>query len=119
MKTKISTKSKIAISISIIAFIAAVANIFLQNESIRCMIWGAVVIVWAIDYLVIAEENMKMLKELTIANYEILLLKSSYIEMGEYIDRMNIPALADIETRIDNELNDIEIKKKHYAENLK
>jgi len=119
MKPKISTKSKIAISISIIAFIAAVANVFLQSENIRYMIWLAVVIVWGIDYLVVAGENTKMFKELTIANYEILLLKSSYIEMGEYIDRMNIPALADIETRIDNELNDIEIKKVHYVENLK
>jgi FtsH-binding integral membrane protein len=119
MKIKISKKIKIAIVISIIAFIAAVANIFLQNESLRCMIWGALTIVWAIDYIAIAGENTKRLKELTIANYEILLLKSSYIEMGEYIDRMNIPALADIETRIDNELNDIEIKKAHYVENLK
>ena len=38
--------------------------------------------------------------------------------MGKYIEHMNLPELEDIDTRISNELNDIEIKKEDYAERL-
>lgn len=38
--------------------------------------------------------------------------------MGRYIEHMNLPELDDINTRISNELNDIEIKRELYAEKL-
>ena len=38
--------------------------------------------------------------------------------MGRYIDHMNLPKLDDIDIRISNELNYIEIKKEDYAKRL-
>lgn len=37
---------------------------------------------------------------------------------GKYIEYQNIPELDDINIRISNELNDIEIKKEDYAKRL-
>lgn len=115
----LSKKTKIAVVISIIATIAAVSNIFLQIEIVRIFIWAAVVIVFALDFLSIAESNIKLIQEKQLLAYELDQLQWSYKEMGRYISRMDIPELADIETRIDNELRDIEIRKGYYSERNK
>lgn len=49
-----------------------------------------------------------------IKDYEIEELKYSYRQMGKYVKRFDIPELADIETRIENELRDIEVRKKWF-----
>lgn len=49
---------------------------------------------------------------------EVLDLEWSYREMGRYIDRLKVPELNDLDLRIENELNDIKIRKKNFAEQL-
>lgn len=49
-----------------------------------------------------------------IKDYEIEELKYSYRQMGKYVKSFDIPELADIEIRIENELRDIEVRKKWF-----
>lgn len=114
----VKIKTKIALVLSLIAAICAVINLFLGDENLRIIIWALVICVWAIDYLVICEDVNKYEKENILLGYEVDLLRWSYRSMGKYIDYMNLPELEDIDTRISNELNDIEIKKEDYAERL-
>lgn len=114
----VKIKTKIALVISLIAAICAVINLFLEDENLRIIIWALVICVWAIDYLVIIEDVNKDEKENILLRYEVDLLRWSYRCMGRYINHMNLPELEDIDTRISNELNDIEIKKEDYAKRL-
>ena len=114
----VKIKTKIAIVISLIASICAVINLFVNDETLRIIIWTLIACVWAIDYLVICEDINKDEKENILLRYEVDLLRWSYRGMGRYIDHMNLPELEDIDTRISNELNDIEIKKEDYAQRL-
>ena len=76
----------------------------------------------ALGYILISigktREANKLKKEKWILEYEIDQLKWSYIEMGKYIDKFNLPELSDLSWRIENELRDIEIKKNNYAKHL-
>ena len=63
-------------------------------------------------------EHNDMFKKSLVKDYEINELKYSYIQMGKYVDEFEFRELSDIELRIENELRDIEIKKKDYAEML-
>ena len=114
----VKIKTKIAIVISLIAAICAVINLFLEDENLRIIIWALVICVWAIDYLVICEDVNKDEKENILLRYEVDLLRWSYRSMGKYIEYQNLPELEDIDIRISNELNDIEIKKEDYAKRL-
>lgn len=38
--------------------------------------------------------------------------------MGRYIEGFHVPELYDLDARIENEFNDIKIRKKNYAEQL-
>lgn len=114
----VKIKTKIAIVISLIAAICAVINLFVNDENLRIIIWALIICVWAIDYLVICEDINQDEKENILLRYEVDLLRWSYRGMGRYIDHMNLPELEDIDIRISNELNDIEIKKEDYAERL-
>ena len=114
----VKIKTKIALVISLIAAICSVINLFFKDENLRIIIWALVICVWAIDYLVICEDVNKDEKENILLRYEVDLLRWSYRGMGRYINHMNLPELEDIDTRISNELNDIEIKKEDYAEKL-
>lgn len=58
-------------------------------------------------------------KQTRIKDYEIEELKYSYRQMGKYVKSLNIPELADIEYRIENELRDIEVKKKWFSERMR
>ena len=111
-------KTKLALVISIIAAICAVINLFVDNEDLKIIIWALIVCVWAINYLIICEDIEKNEKENILFRYEIDLLRWSYRGMGKYIEHMNLLELEDINIRISNELNDIEIKKEDYAEKL-
>ena len=114
----VKIKTKIALVISLIVVFCAVINLFLGNENLRIIIWALVICVWAIDYLVICEDVIKDEKENILLRYEVDLLRWSYRSMGKYIEYQNLPELEDIDTRISNELNDIEIKKEDYAKRL-
>ena len=114
----IKLKTKIGLTISILAFFIAIANIFIGNEIVRLMIWTMCIIVFALSGLSSVENIERLQKENILKAYEIDCLRWSYRGMGRYIDHMNLPELDDIDTRISNELNDIEIKKEDYAEKL-
>ena len=114
----IKLKTKIGLTISILAFFIAIANIFIGNEIVRLMIWTMCIIVFALSGLSNFEDIERLQKENILKAYEIDCLRWSYRGMGRYIDHMNLPELEDIDTRISNELNDIEIKKEDYAQKL-
>ena len=114
----IKLKTKIGLTISILAFFIAIANMFIGNEIVRLMIWTMCIIVFALSGLSNFEDIERLQKENILKAYEIDCLRWSYRGMGRYIDHMNLPELEDIDTRISNELNDIEIKKEDYAQKL-
>ena len=91
---------------------------FIGNEIVRLMIWTMCIIVFALSGLSNFEDIERLQKENILKAYEIDCLRWSYRGMGRYIDHMNLPELEDIDTRISNELNDIEIKKEDYAQKL-
>ena len=92
--------------------------IFFNSEFLRGCIGSVIFLVMACDFLWMMILNEKEFKNNLIKDYEIAELKFSYKEMGRYIDNFEHADLFDIELRIINELNDIEIRKKHYAESL-
>lgn len=108
----VSLRSKIALTLSLIAFIAAIVGSFTLKSEMRIVTWGCVIVAWIINYSIILEENLKLRKEQHIKNYEIDSLKWSYRTMGRYIEHHKTN-LDDIDVRIENELRDIEIRKKH------
>jgi hypothetical protein len=114
----IKLKTKIGLTISILAFFIAIANIFICNEIVRLMIWIMCIIVFALSGLSNVEDIERLQKENILKAYEIDCLRWSYRGMGRYIEHMNLPELEDIDTKIGNELNDIEIKKDNYTEKL-
>ena len=114
----IKLKTKIGLTISILAFFIAIANMFIGNEIVRLMIWTMCFCGLTLANLSSSDDNAKLRKESILQAYEIDLLRWSYRGMGRYIDHMNLPELEDIDTRISNELNDIEIKKEDYAKRL-
>ena len=76
------------------------------------------VCVFALSIMSDFEDINRLKNENILKAYEIDLLEWSYREMGKYIEHMNLPELDDINTRISNEFNDIEIKKEDYAKRL-
>ena len=114
----IKLKTKIGLTISILALFIAIANMFIGNEIVRIIVWIMCVCVFALSLCSSYEDIDRLQRECILKAYEIDCLRWSYRGMGRYIDHMNLPELEDIDTRISNELNDIEIKKEHYAENL-
>lgn len=114
----IKLKTKIGLTISVIAFFIAIANIFFNNEIVRAMIWVMCVCVFALSIISDFEDINRLQKENILKAYEIDCLRWSYRGMGKYIEHMNLPELDDINIRISNELNDIEFKKEDYAKRL-
>lgn len=108
----IKLKTKIGLTISILAFFIAIANVFINNEIVRIIIWSMCVFVFALTILSDIEDIQRLQKENILKAYEIDCLRWSYRGMGRYIDHLNLPELDDINHRISNELTDIEIKKK-------
>ena len=115
---KIKLKTKIGLTISILAFFLAIANMFINNDIVRVTIWTMCVCVFALTICSDIEDINRLQKENILKAYEIDCLRWSYRGMEKYIEHMNLPELEDINIRISNELNDIEIKKEHYAERL-
>lgn len=114
----IKLKTKIAITISKIALFIAIANLFINNEIVREIIWLICIIAFILIISSDSEDINRLQKENILKAYEIDCLRWSYRCMGKYIKYQNIPELDDINTRISNELSDIEIKKEEYAKRL-
>ncbi len=114
-----SFKSKIAVLLSVVALIAAVVGMFVLKTEMKIICWACLVAVWAINYLVIFEDTVKLRKENYLKDYEIIELRHSYRRMGTYIDSLDIEQLKDIDLRIKNELRDIECKVNYRKEREK
>lgn len=115
---KIKLKTKIGLTISVLAFFIAIANLFIHDEIVRLIIWTMCICVFALSGWSMTEDIDKLHKENLLQAYEIDCLRCSYRGMGDYIEYQNLPELEDINIRIENELNYIEIKKEDYAERL-
>lgn len=111
-----SLRSKIALTLSLVALIAAIVGCFILKSEMRIVCWGCLIIVWCINYSIVTEENIKLRKEQFAKDYEIDSLKWSYMRMGRYINEFHIDELSDIDFRIENELRDIEIRKQNLME---
>lgn len=114
----IKLKTKIGLTISILSFFMAIANIFINSDIVKVTIWAMCTCVFMLALYSSYEDIDRLQKENILKAYEIDCLRWSYRGMGRYIDHMNLPELEDIDTRISNELNDIEIKKEDYAKRL-
>lgn len=114
-----SFKSKIAVLLSVVALIAAVVGMFVLKTEMKIIYWACLVVVWAINYLVVFEDTVKLRKENYLKDYEIIELRYSYRRMGTYIDSLDIEQLKDIDLRIKNELRDIECKVNYRKEREK
>jgi hypothetical protein len=114
----IKLKTKIGLTISILAFFIVIANVFINNEIVRIIIWAMCACVFMLALYSSYEDIDRLQRENILKDYEIDCLRWSYRGMGKYIEHMNLPELEDINIRISNELNDIEIKKEDYAEKL-
>lgn len=99
-------------------FFVAIANLFICNDIVRLIIWIMCVFVFMLTILSDIEDIQRLQRENILKAYEIDCLRWSYRGMGRYINHMNLPELEDIDTRISNELNDIQIKKEDYAKRL-
>lgn len=111
-----SLKAKIALSLSLVSLISAIVGCFVLKSEMRIVCWACLIIIWVINYWIITEENIKLMKEQFVKDYEINSLKWSYKGMGRYINEFKIDELSDIDVRIENELRDIEIRKQHFME---
>jgi|GEM_PF-4887493 len=114
----IKLKTKIGLTISILALFIAIANMFIGNEIVRIIVWTMCVCVFVLIICSDIEDINRLQKENILKAYEIDCLRWSYRGMGKYIEHLNLPELEDINHRISNELTDIEIKKEDYAKRL-
>lgn len=119
MKNKTHWISKLAVTLSVVCIVVSVLNlIFLNSDFLRGTILSVIFVVMGCLYFGLFLEHNDMFKKSLVKDYEINELKYSYIQMGKYVDEFEFRELSDIELRIENELRDIEIKKKDYAEML-
>lgn len=109
-------RAKVALILCLIGLICSIVGFFFLKEELRFVTWGLLLLVWALNYWVIVEENIKLRKEQFAKDYEIDSLKWSYRGMGRYINKFQIDELSDIDVRIENELRDIEIRKQNLME---
>ena len=110
-------KHHVALVFSVTALAVACVNLFLLNNYLRALTWSLLLIsivlnIWGLfrrcDEL--SDENILLL-------YEISELQYSYKQMGKYVESLGHDDLYDIDLGIKNELNDIEVRKKWFAEN--
>lgn len=111
-----SLRLKIALSLSLIAIVAAIVGCFVLKSEMKIICWACMIIIYCINYWIVTEENIKLRKALYANDYEIDSLKWSYRGMGRYINEFHIDELSDIDFRIENELRDIEIRKQNFME---
>ena len=107
----------IGLMLSVIALILAILNIFwidIPRDIIYVLCLFGLICNWAH----VLRQYSKYSNLYLLAKQESLDLLWSYREMGRYIDKMNIPELHDLDLRIENELQDVKVKKEALAERL-
>ena len=87
----IKLKTKIGLTISILALFIAIANMFIGNEIVRIIVWTMCVFVFALTICSDIEDINRLQKENILKAYEIDCLRWSYRGMGRYINHMNLP----------------------------
>ena len=106
----------IGLIFSITAFILAIANIWLNipRDYIYLICFASITCDWAHA----TKRWQKYSKLYLLKQNEVLDLLWSYRNMGRYINGFKIPELEDLDLRIENEIQDVKIKKERFAENL-
>ena len=79
-------KSKAAIIISSIAMIAAVADFWTEDERVRIIVWASIIVVWGINYLILLEQNNKLLKNLSEAIFDSMQWKGCLVRIESRIN---------------------------------
>ena len=115
-KSKLHWTNKLAIIFSFCACLILCINIFIGNEKLRFVMWAMCILSLTMNFLAISYQEDKWLRYSQLYLYECQLLRRSYIDMVKYIDKLEIPELNDLFSRVENEFEDIEIKKINFAE---
>lgn len=106
----------LSLILSLGAVAVSIFGIITLNKTATVIAWMFLFSSMVCNWMQESSEKRKYQMKWLLSEKENCDLRWSYIEMGDYIDRMNIPELSDIKLRIDNELNDVEIRKKWFAE---
>ena len=107
----------IGLILSVIAFILAALNVFwidIPRDFIYLICLASIICSW--DYA--SKRYQKYSNLYLLEQREVLDLLWSYRDMGRYIHRLKIPELEDLDLRIENEIQDVKVKKEQFAENL-
>lgn len=106
----------IGLILSITAFILAIANLWLNlpRDFIYLICLASIICNWA--YAI--KRYQKYSNLYLLEQREVLDLLWSYRDMGRYINNFKIPELYDLDLRIENEIQDVKVRKEHFAENL-
>ena len=114
-KPKIHWTNKVAIALSFLAVFVCTVNLFLSIEILRTITLMLVIASMGMNFTSVCYQRNKWLDYYHLKYFECQLLKWSYQDMASYINSFKIPELNDLPTRIENELNDIAIRKNEYA----
>ena len=106
----------IGLILSTTALILAIANSWLNipRDFIYLICLASITCNWAHA----TKRSQKYSNLYLLKQNEVLDLLWSYREMGRYINRFKIPELEDLDLRIENEIQDVKVKKERFAENL-
>lgn len=121
MKTKTNKTHwtvKLALLCSSSALCICLINIFLHSQILRAILWTLIILGMTMNVFhafIMQEKNFKMYQ---LKAFECMQLRYSYRSMAAYIKEFDVPMFNDLDNRLENEFNDIEIKKQHYAELL-
>ena len=103
--------------LSVTAFILAILNIFVTDIP-RDIIYVICLLGLTCNWAHAFRQYLKYSNLYLLAKQESLDLLWSYREMGRYIDKQNIPELHDLDLRIENEIQDVKVRKEALAERL-
>ena len=98
------------------AMVMFILQIFLEKAFLGYLGWIFFVVALIFKTFWACKIAEKSLNRIILDEYEIDQLRYSYIEMGKYVKDFKFFELADIDLRIENELRDIEVRKKWFAE---
>ena len=101
-------KTKIAVVISIICIVISIANMFLNKEPLRVIIWAGVTVVFTLDFIVMMENNTKLLKKLYAESLKAMAYEKILLNVRDMLQE-EVPVKTII-TKIDIELEEKEIK---------
>lgn len=103
--------------LSVIAFILAILNIF-GTDIPRDIIYVICLLGLTCNWAYALGKYSKYSNLYLLAKQESLDLLWSYREMGRYIEKFEIEELHDLDLRIENEIQDVKVRKEALAERL-